>query len=71
MENLIDNHPEVKKAITVVNSTNHNLQGYYWREKVVEQLATQYHTEGPNKGKVTSAAEDWGEMVMSEYENDI
>lgn len=69
-ENALDRHPHVKKAITMVNSTDHNLNGFYWREKVVEVLASQYHTQGPNKGKITEAAEDWADMAMTEYEND-
>jgi hypothetical protein len=67
---ILDRHPEVKKAIEWLGSKPHSLTGFYWREKVVETLATQYHADGPNKGKITYAAMDWAEMMMEEYDKD-
>ena len=64
--NILDNHPEVKKAIDAVNQQNLGLQGAYWREAVVATLATQYH----DNGNVTVVALDWADMMMCEYEND-
>jgi hypothetical protein len=64
--NILDNHPEVKKAIEAVNNRPEELKGAYWREAVVNELAKQYNSNG----MVTEPALDWADMVMSEYEQD-
>jgi hypothetical protein len=71
MKVVIEMHPEVRKAIASVNDHDQKLKGLYWREAVIEKIAESYHTNGPYKGKVTEAALDYGEMMMSEYENSI
>jgi hypothetical protein len=69
--NILDRHPQVKIAVSHVDSVNPNLlEGAYWRDEVIKSLATQYHTDGKYKGLATPAALDWAEMMMDEYDND-